>query len=798
MAQSSNNHSFHSLTTSDMKLLTRILSHQPSPVHPYDSSTQSKYRSLTKKDIDKLPVHLRKESGQEKNLCKMHAGLNSGLINSIFEWIHKQVDASVSKCLADPTNTDVLIPDEVMEPFLYLLDIRSMWTPSSSSFFTRRQSKQDKRWAPQKDGCKACMLARLGGEEDIVTPLRASIVAKLSAEDKPKSRRLVWMAALIYGCFTEDVFQRIMDKSESLARSLRMANTEAAFKRAKNAEYWNSTAISPEAGHTKAASRKVKPTDRRREVEHIADVAKEVSPITDEITRVERHTQQEYQDWQAQQRQARWKERRRSVSPIDETGTHLPQTIYQSFSPSKTTAASELYTMPPASHPLLASPFTTPSPPLLRPKTSHTGTPPPFHTPNNSLTMPASSLERPRTSHAAERRRAPPSLPKSSRGSRVPSFLMRRKTSKLSLNNASTATISLLPPPPPSSSPLRIDTPTLPQVPRSSSNASSDTAPSPPPKDMGADLLHRVDYLYHSFHPTQSPPPVPPKRSPPKHTLLPRLNTNMQEPAGQHHLIPIAQPERTSSLYSQGVHLRSSPQLNGQPSPPSVRGSIYDNTEAVRDSRQRSTMRRHYEKQRTSPDSASTTTPTDDSWGKCSNITPLPTPDSAEDYRQLISEQESRFLAPTPPIRYLNSVAAERGMWRSKSSLDSVEEGNEAIAAIEEKKGNVHRKVDSRSKFRPLSPSHMRRQFDPSIGQGSPQSAGGPPNSGSGYTVNTGVEAQEKESGHVRARFRPHVSPNDDGEYQRLIEGQRKEMGLNGRGVERESLDSVQKLYNEL
>lgn len=200
-------------------------------------------------------------------------------------------------------------------------------------------------------------------------------------------------------------------------------------------------------------------------------------------------------------------------------------------------------------------------------------------------------------------------------------------------------------------------------------------------------------------------------------------------------------------------------------------------------------MRRHYERQRNSPDSASKITPTDNSWGRFSHITPLPTPtpDSAEEYRQLISEQETKFLAPTLPPRHLNSAERGRGRFRSKSSLDSVEELNETL---EVKKQKVHRKVDSRTKFRPLSPSHMRRQFDPSVSQVSPQSAGG-------YAVKTVFGAQEKEFGHMRARFRPNFSPVDDGEYQRLIDGQRREMGLSGNGVKRESMDSFKKLYDQ-
>lgn len=90
----------------------------------------------------------------------------------------------------------------------------------------------------------------------------------------------------------------------------------------------------------------------------------------------------------------------------------------------------------------------------------------------------------------------------------------------------------------------------------------------------------------------------------------------------------------------------------------------------------------------------------------------------------------------------------------------------------------------------------MRRQFDVRL---SPQSAGG-------YAVigeqigqgGGGFEAQEKEFGHVRAKFRPAISPVDDGEYQKLIDGQRKEMGIGGNGVKRESMDCFKKLYDKV
>ncbi|QDS77498.1 hypothetical protein FKW77_000254 [Venturia effusa] len=788
MAQPTNSHrSFHSLTTSDMKLLTRILSHQPSPIHPYDSSTQAKYRELTKKDIDKLPVHLKKESGQGKSLCKMHAGLNAGYIDSIFEWIHKQVDVSLPKSLAGPTDAEVAISDAVVEPFLHLLEIQSMWTTSPSSFFVRRQSKQGKRWALQQDGCKACMLARLGGEEDIITPLRASVVAKLSAGDKPKSRRLVWLAALIYGCFTEEAFQRIIDKSEILGRSLRTANTEAAYKKAKHAECWSSTAMSPEAGHTKATARKAKTIDRGgREAEHVADVTKEVGSTTDEVTRSDQLAQQEVENWQAQQLQARRKERQRSVTPIDDIEPHLPPTLDDLFVPSSTSITS---TTPLASNPPLAFPFATPSPPPLRPTTSHTGTPPPFLTHDTCLAEPEAPLNRPRTSHA---------LPKYSWEARVPSFL-RRKTSKSSLNEHSTAPPPPLSPPLPlSSSPTLMDTPRFPSVPRNSASASSGTPPSPPPKDMSADLLQRIDSLYNAYHPAQSPPPLPPKESHSKHTLLARLNTKMQDPPDQRHLIPIPQPKRSSSIYSQNTHSKSLPHLSGQASSPILRKGIYENTKATGDGIHRSMIRRHHNKQRNSHDSTSTTTPTDHAWESFPHITslPAPTPDSIGEYRRLISEQETKFLAPTPPPpRHLKHERG-RGTIRSKSSLDNVEELNESLEEKQDKL--VRRRLESHVKFRPLSPSHMRRQFDVRL---SPQGAGAQGSTG-GFAMNSGrtggFEAQNKEFGRMRTRFRPTASPVDGGEYQMMDERQKNEMGVDGNGVEKESMDSSKTLYDKL
>jgi hypothetical protein len=281
-----------------MQLLTRILSHQPSPLHAPDSSTQTKYRQLTKKDIEKLPTHLKKESGQEKNLCKMHAGLNSAIVSKCFVWVHKLVEVSIPNDLAELINADIDIPKSVTEPFLHLLEINSMWIPPASDFHHRRQSNKEKRWAFQQDGCKACILARLGGEEDIVTPLRAAVVAKLSVQDIPKSRRLVWLAQLVSGGFTDDIARRTFEKSTFLGKALRRATKSAASKKAKHAEYWN--------------------LNRAPEAAHIADVVKEVRPFDDNITREERKKREQYQAWQTQQQQTQMKKKERSVSPLYE------------------------------------------------------------------------------------------------------------------------------------------------------------------------------------------------------------------------------------------------------------------------------------------------------------------------------------------------------------------------------------------------------------------------------------------------------------------------------------------------
>lgn len=208
------------LSTTDINLLTRIFSHAPPPSTPSTSYQVLTYRRITRDDIANLPTSLRSSSAkpvsctltrlfeperssrhhQKARLCSLHAGLNPRLIHSIHHMIKRELSSKIPALFAALAAHGSLSLHEAMLAAA-LDDARAIWLRRGSYEDRTAQDGTAKArfWTPQPDGCKACVLARLGGQREVALAGLTGMVARGRRVGKKgrtgkrvHSRRLRW------------------------------------------------------------------------------------------------------------------------------------------------------------------------------------------------------------------------------------------------------------------------------------------------------------------------------------------------------------------------------------------------------------------------------------------------------------------------------------------------------------------------------------------------------------------------------------------------------------------------------
>ncbi|KAF2431502.1 hypothetical protein EJ08DRAFT_696299 [Tothia fuscella] len=225
---------FKNLSNDDLAKLAGILTHQPSPTIPKTSSQYTVYARETKADIERLPSHLRASplplmkyvdriidnTSYDVNdeLCHLHAKLNRNQTGSLFRSIKREIDVHIPIIHRDLSSAG-LISLEAHEAFLHVREVSAMWLDNETYFSVFQQAPKP-RWAFQADGCAACMLARLGGEPDILVPLKAAVIVRAKG-DVSTSRRHVYLDSLVINGFIRGQAEDIMQQAMKLGGEVR-------------------------------------------------------------------------------------------------------------------------------------------------------------------------------------------------------------------------------------------------------------------------------------------------------------------------------------------------------------------------------------------------------------------------------------------------------------------------------------------------------------------------------------------------------------------------------------------------
>jgi hypothetical protein len=194
------------LHNTDMQSLVRILRDVPAPTEERYERKLEKYQHYTKKDIQRLRGRLRSPRlsfGPKTNLCPVHKAFDQNLINDIWAWMKHELEFGIGRFLYPLIMSGRLTAEQEMK-MRQLEPVLQMWQSDfdldASAPPGHEPIRCDTKWSYQHDRCPACIMARIGSDEDVLFALFAGMVGRFGSTmdaqqntdfwDKTKSKRL--------------------------------------------------------------------------------------------------------------------------------------------------------------------------------------------------------------------------------------------------------------------------------------------------------------------------------------------------------------------------------------------------------------------------------------------------------------------------------------------------------------------------------------------------------------------------------------------------------------------------------
>ncbi|KZM24654.1 uncharacterized protein EKO05_0007086 [Ascochyta rabiei] len=186
------------LRNSDMKKLVRVLRNDAPPVSNDEGGS---YEKATEIAIKKLPRRLRSSPlSSHGALCRAHKGLDAHLMTDIWAWVKYELGVGIGRFLYPIIMSNVLSESDKhrarqLEPVVRIF--KPDWTLAESSPPGIPPIDAGDKWVYQQNGCPACILARIGSDENALFALFAGMYGHHRSRsggqkgvDKIKSRRL--------------------------------------------------------------------------------------------------------------------------------------------------------------------------------------------------------------------------------------------------------------------------------------------------------------------------------------------------------------------------------------------------------------------------------------------------------------------------------------------------------------------------------------------------------------------------------------------------------------------------------
>jgi hypothetical protein len=168
------------LTPPDMELLTQLLSLNPNyPISQNWLHDQSHLISTFPSPLLKLSsllsrmaLNLPFSPGKAK-LCNTHKALNAHLIHRIFLEVSAECTTHLQRL-----NENTHLPAHLESLVKRLHAVNSLWLSPELYRAVFQPMPEDKRFDQAATGCEACILASIGGNHQILSDLRASLLGR--------------------------------------------------------------------------------------------------------------------------------------------------------------------------------------------------------------------------------------------------------------------------------------------------------------------------------------------------------------------------------------------------------------------------------------------------------------------------------------------------------------------------------------------------------------------------------------------------------------------------------------------
>jgi hypothetical protein len=226
------NPSFRHLSDDEINQLTSILAHQSSPETPLTNNQQENYHTLITTQAGNISRRIQSQDGKPStSLCQKHANLSSRALISTLHWVQNAIDTKFS-ALIYPLSKEHVISGTLQGRFNQLREVCGMWVgPTEYEQFFKR--KVNPRWSFQSDHCPGCILARMGGEADVLITFKGGMIACTASSEISTSRRHKWINAWIDNGFDAKAAAEIF--GEAIATGLKLQQAATAFEQSNQA-----------------------------------------------------------------------------------------------------------------------------------------------------------------------------------------------------------------------------------------------------------------------------------------------------------------------------------------------------------------------------------------------------------------------------------------------------------------------------------------------------------------------------------------------------------------------------------
>jgi hypothetical protein len=190
------------LTAADIALLTQILSHAPRQGH---SISKESYKLIVREQISKLPSYMRAKIPWVSSFCSLHSKINPFPVNSILEWLKDEVDRCVPEVWS-PLRRQKLLDEEQMAMLATLENWSVLWNASDQS--KQQNGRMSKMSFSNRRGstrCSACILAQIGGNEQVLTALGAFFIGRIHSSIWKRSKRILWVESWVRGAVDDSM-----------------------------------------------------------------------------------------------------------------------------------------------------------------------------------------------------------------------------------------------------------------------------------------------------------------------------------------------------------------------------------------------------------------------------------------------------------------------------------------------------------------------------------------------------------------------------------------------------------------